>query len=91
MPALEQDDFFATAQASLTAAGFLLTMVQRHEPTVVQGTTPKGIAFTFRVDSTGWSLTYRNKAAGSGLPGADWWVPSVVESQLRSTVSAAGG
>lgn len=91
MPTLQLDDFFETALPALTVSGFVFTLVQRHEPTVLHGTTPRGVAFTFRVDATGWSATYRNKTAGSGLPDPEWWTAPAIENRLRSVVTAAGG
>lgn len=91
MPLLTEDDFYSTAQTNLVAAGFLFTMIQRHEPTVIEGTTPKGVAFTLRVVSDEWRLTYGANPPMTGPVPADWWLSSVIETRLREAITAAEG
>jgi hypothetical protein len=87
---LAADDFYLTALAQLEAAGYLVTVVQRYDPTVLRGTSPKGVACSFTVSDGGWTATYRNRTL-TGPADPDWWLPGSVVQRFLDTLNNAGG
>lgn len=52
---MKRDSFSDEVRERMTSAGWVITHSHRYEPTIVQGLTPSGKAFTFTatVDGTG--------------------------------------
>lgn len=82
------EDFFDLIQ-DMVVEGWIFESIQRYSPTVLTGTTPKGVKFTFSVSGNQWTLQYRNRNSSGPVP-ADWETGSRVKQLLRTSATQAG-